>query len=115
MKSAAEHFLNALNEEERQVATFEFDDAQRTDWHFIPKERKGLIWNQMSGEKKTLAHALLASGLSTRGYIQSTTIMTLEKILQDMEGPNRRFREIRTLSCQHFRHTIDLSDLGLEH
>jgi len=91
MKSAAEHFLNALNEEERQVATFEFDDAQRTDWHFIPKERKGLIWNQMSGEKKTLAHALLASGLSTRGYIQSTTIMTLEKILQDMEGPNRRF------------------------
>jgi hypothetical protein len=91
MESAANHFLNALTPEEHQAATFEFGDPQRTDWHFIPKERKGLIWNQMSGEKKILAHALLASGLSTSGYIQSTTIMTLEKILQDLEGPDRRF------------------------
>ena len=91
MKSTADNFLSALTDEERATATFKFGDDQRVDWHFIPKDRKGLALNQISGEKKTLAYALLSSGLSTRGFIQSTTIMTLEKILQDMEGPGRRF------------------------
>ena len=91
MKSTADNFLNALTDEERATATFKFGDDQRIDWHFIPKDRKGLALNQISGEKKTLAYALLSSGLSTRGFIQSTTIMTLEKILQDIEGPGRRF------------------------
>ena len=91
MKSTADNFLNALTDEERATATFKFGDDQRVDWHFIPKDRKGLALNQISGEKKTLAYALLSSGLSARGFIQSTTIMTLEKILQDMEGPGRRF------------------------
>ncbi len=91
MKSTADIFLNALTQEERATATFDFKDEQRIDWHFIPKDRKGLALNQISGEKKTLAYALLSSGLSTRGFIQSTTIMTLEKILQDLEGPDRRF------------------------
>ncbi len=91
MKWAADNLLNALNEEERSAASFEFKGDKRIDWHFIPKDRKGLAWNQMAGEKKILAHALLATGLSTRGYLQSTTIMTLEKILQDLEGPDRRF------------------------
>ena len=91
MKSTADNFLNALTDEERATATFKFGDDQRIDWHFIPKDRKGLALNQISGEKKTLAYALLSSGLSARGFIQSTTIMTLEKILQDMEGPGRRF------------------------
>jgi hypothetical protein len=91
MKSTADNFLNALTDEERATATFKFGDDQRIDWHFIPKDRKGLALNQISGEKKTLAYALLSSGLSARGFIQSTTIMTLEKILQEMEGPDRRF------------------------
>ena len=91
MKSTADNFLNALTQEERATATFEFGDEQRIDWHFIPKDRKGLALNQISGEKKTLAYALLSSGLSASGFIQSTTIMTLEKILQEMEGPGRRF------------------------
>ena len=82
MKSTADNFLNALTDEERATATFKFGDDQRIDWHFIPKDRKGLALNQISGEKKTLAYALLSSGLSARGFIQSTTIMTLEKILQ---------------------------------
>lgn len=91
MKSTADNFLNALTDEEKATASFKFGDDQRIDWHFIPKDRKGLALNQISGEKKTLAYALLSSGLSARGFIQSTTIMTLEKILQDMEGPGRRF------------------------
>lgn len=91
MAWAANNFLNALTDEERGTASFEFKDDQRIDWHFIPKERKGLAINQISGEKKTLAQALLSSGLSSKGYLQASTIMTLEKILQDMEGPGRRF------------------------
>jgi hypothetical protein len=91
MAWAANNFLNALTDEERATASFDLKDDQRIDWHFIPKDRKGLGINKISGEKKTLAQALLSSGLSSRGYLQASTIMTLEKILQDMEGPGRRF------------------------
>src|SRR5262249_3316938 len=32
-----------------------------------------------------------SSGLSQRGYAKATTIMSLEQVLGEMEGPNRRF------------------------
>lgn len=91
MTSAANTFLNALSEEQRARASFDFENDERLDWHFIPKERKGLALNEMESAQSTLAYALLSTGTSRSGQLKAMTIMTLERILQDIEGPRRRF------------------------
>jgi len=91
MARAATAFLNALSPEQQAKTKFDFKDAERLNWHFIPKERKGFTIKEMRADQKHLAHALLATGLSQRGYEKATTIMTLEQILAEMEGANRRF------------------------
>lgn len=91
MQSSAHQFLAALNDTQRTQATFAFDADERENWHFIPKDRKGLPLKEMTAAQRHLAYALLATGLSQRGYVKAVTIMSLEQILQDMEGPTRRF------------------------
>ena len=92
MAVAAHNFWVALTPEQQAKCTFQFDDAERFNWHFIPRERKGLTWNDMMPAQQALAHAFLASGLSQRGYRQAVTIMSLDQILKDIEqgkGPKR--------------------------
>ena len=93
MAAAAKNFLVALTPEQRAQARFEFANAERTDWHFIPRPRKGLPIKEMTQEQRLLAHALLATGLSHRGYVKAVSIMSLEAILavleNDTEGKKR--------------------------
>ena len=42
----------------------------------------------MSPQQRLLAHALLASAMSSDGYRQATTVMTLEAILHELENKN---------------------------
>ena len=91
MTETANRFLAALSPEQRAKATFQFNDDERMNWHFIPKERKGLTLREMSPDQKHLASALLAAGLSQTGYIKAVTIMSLEGVLKTMEnGGDRR-------------------------
>ena len=71
MTETANRFLAALSSEQRAKATFQFSDEERMDWHFIPKERKGLTLREMSSYQRHLASALLAAGLSQTGYIKA--------------------------------------------
>lgn len=92
MTQAANNFLAALPAELKAKATFPFEGAERTDWHYIPRERKGLSLKEMSHEQRLLAHALLSTGLSHRGYGKAISIMSLEAILAELEqgrGPAR--------------------------
>lgn len=92
MARAASNLWAALSPEQQAKASFPFDNDERFNWHFIPRQRKGLTWNEMTAAQQALAHAFLASGLSLRGYQQAETIMSLDQILQDMEqgrGPRR--------------------------
>jgi hypothetical protein len=92
MAWAANNLLSALTPEQRAKATFALTDEERFDWHFIPKARKGLPFKEMTAAQQKLAHALLSSGLSQRGYAKATTIMSLDQILADIEqgkGPKR--------------------------
>jgi len=86
MADAANSFLKALSAEQMTKATYSFDDAQRFDWHFIPKARKGLPFKEMNSAQQKLAYALLNSGLSQRGFAKATTIMSLDEILKEMEA-----------------------------
>jgi hypothetical protein len=92
MADAAQAFVASLTPQQRAQATFQFDNEERFDWHYIPKERKGLALREMTPEQKQLAHALLAAGLSQQGYIKAVSIMSLDevlKILENGKGPMR--------------------------
>jgi hypothetical protein len=66
-------------------------DDERLNWHFIPKDRKGLAFKDMTADQRQLALGLLKSGMSDRGFGTATNIINLELILQDLEGTGRRF------------------------
>jgi len=85
MTECANRFLAALDDNQRGKASFPFDTDERMNWHFIPKERKGLPLREMTAFQKHLASALLAAGLSQTGYIKAVTIMSLEDVLKVME------------------------------
>ena len=85
MAEAATNFLAALPPEQKTLASFEFNSPERVDWHFIPRPRKGLSIKAMTQEQRLLAHALLATGLSHRGYAKAVSIMSLEGVLAEME------------------------------
>ncbi|HET7696002.1 MAG TPA: DUF3500 domain-containing protein [Vicinamibacterales bacterium] len=94
MSSAAQKWLDALSAEQRERAAFAFDSEERLHWHFVPNEqfpRKGVNFKEMSEPQRGLAHALIKTGLSARGYLTATAIMALEKVLVEIEGPQRRF------------------------
>lgn len=93
MAEAANAFLGTLPPELRKKATFDYGDPHREAWYFTPQQdkqknftRKGVRMEEMNAEQKTAAIAILKSGLSTKGYEQATTIMSLEGILRDFEG-----------------------------
>jgi hypothetical protein len=92
MAEGARKFIASLTAEQRSKAEFKFDDEERFDWHFIPKARKGLPMKELNEDQRKLAKDLLQTGLSQKGYLKATTIMTLENVLREMEkgsGPTR--------------------------
>lgn len=86
MAAAANKFLDALTPEQRAKATFDFKSDERPNWFFIPKVRQGLTIKTMTSAQRTLAHALLRTGLSAQGYEKATNIMSLEPVLKELEG-----------------------------
>lgn len=67
-------------------------DARRLDWDFIPKpDRSGIPLHALDRHQKALAHTLLKSGLSIRGYSQALTVMATENMLRELEVIERGF------------------------
>jgi hypothetical protein len=96
MVAAANRWLQALTPEQRQQATFAFDNAERMRWNFIPDEtfpRNGLPIKAMTEPQRKLAHDLMKTGLSDRGYMTYTQIMQLEDVLKVVEQPPRFARD----------------------
>ena len=92
MAVSADRFLDALEPAQKEKVSFAFDDAERLNWHFIPRERKGLSIKEMTPAQRSLAFGLVSSGLGAPGFQKVTTIMSLEQILKDQEkgsGPVR--------------------------
>ena len=96
MSSAASKWLASLSPEQRDRAVFPFDSEERMRWHYVPNEtfpRKGLTIKDMTESQRALAHELLKTGLSARGYLTATSIMELEKVLRAIEGGVRMARD----------------------
>ena len=94
MSTAANSFLNTLTAAEYETVMFPFDGEDRFDWHFIPRERKGLPLKLMTDSQQEAALTLLRSSLSTDGFGKSQMIRELEQILFEREGRAIRDREL---------------------
>jgi hypothetical protein len=86
MARAATAFLAELTGDQRGRARFEFADAERLNWHFIPRERRGLPLKDMTQAQRDLARALLRAGVSQRGLAKVDGIIDLENVLREMGG-----------------------------
>jgi hypothetical protein len=92
LEAAAREFLSTLDTGQKSRATFPFSSDERLNWHFIPRERKGLPLKDMNPAQQQAALNLLKVSLSETGYNKAATIRELEKILKAVEmgkGPTR--------------------------
>ncbi|MEM7387916.1 MAG: DUF3500 domain-containing protein [Verrucomicrobiota bacterium] len=88
MAAAATDFLNSLSEEQKAKAQFELKIDERKNWHYVPKtnKRKGLVMNELKIHQSHLAHALLMTGMSHKGYGKAMAVMSLEQVLHELEN-----------------------------
>ena len=87
--TAAAQFLASLTPELREKANLKFEDANRFDWHYVPRpgQRKGLPLKEMTEAQRQAAQKLLGTALSAKGVKQSGQIMNdLELVLRG-DGP----------------------------
>jgi hypothetical protein len=92
MAVAADRFLKSLDNELAKRARYDFNSEERLNWHFIPRERKGVPLKDLYPEQRALAFGLIQSGTAGSGYLKATSIMSLEAVLRGLEqgrGPLR--------------------------
>jgi hypothetical protein len=86
MQEAAQQLVDAFDAESRPRLQRSFDGPERRDWHYVPRARIGVALGEMTDEQRRLAHALLRSTLSSRGYLKATGVIELERVLHDLEA-----------------------------
>lgn len=86
MKEAATIFLASLDEKQRKAASFEFKNKERENWHFVPMDREGVRFDALKPHQQHLAFGLLGTGLTQKGLMTATQIMTLEEVLRSRGG-----------------------------
>ncbi len=86
LAEAAEAFLDTLDEAKAGLVRFDFGDAERTNWHYTPVDRKGLPLKDMTEGQKNAAVALANTILSESGALKATQIISLEAVLATIEN-----------------------------
>ncbi len=84
--SAANAFLGLLDEKSKAKAQYVLDDPERVNWHFVPRERNGVAFKNLTQPQRDGALALLKISLSEKGYGKANEIMANENILREVEG-----------------------------
>ncbi len=100
MAEAAQAWLETLDDVQRRTATgavpaAESTDEERRRWFYTPTDHGGLTVHQQRPAQQRGAMRLVATGLSTAGYVTVATIMGLENILDHTEGFTTRFARER--------------------
>jgi len=83
---AANKFINALDKEQKSLAVFPFDVDERFNFHFFPKDRKGIPLEKLTAAQKDLAFSLLKTCMSEQGVKKSKAVIELEGVLREVEG-----------------------------
>ena len=91
MAKAANEFLSSLTPEQRQKAVYPVASEEWTRWNFIPASmfaRNGISFKELSETQRQRAHDLMKASLSQVGYMTASSVMQLENVLREIEGPS---------------------------
>jgi hypothetical protein len=86
MAVAARAFLDSLDEAQSAKARLAFEDAERENWHYIPKDRLGLPLKDLNEKQLGLQRRLLETAMSRKGLLKLDTIILLEGYLAELEN-----------------------------
>lgn len=84
-------FLGALSPELRGRALMPFASSERLNWHYVPRERKGVSLKEMSEPQRLTAKAVLRAALSDKGYRRCEDIMRLEPLVAEIEDDHATY------------------------
>ena len=90
MAAAAAAWLAALEPDQRAQAQWgspedEHAEAERRRWFYTPTDHGGLPLGRQRPAQQSLAMQLVATGLSTAGYVTVCTVIGLENVLDHVE------------------------------
>ena len=92
MAQAAVALLDSLDDAQRSVVQWPFDDtSERELWFYTPTDHGGLPLSSMRPRQQQRTMQLLAAGLSYPGYVTASTIMGLENVLDHVESWGREW------------------------
>ncbi len=93
--TAANQFIHTLTDDQKTETLFPFDIDERYNFHFIPRERKGITFNEMNEAQKKTAIALMKTCLSEQAFQKTQDIMSLDIVLKELEKrkPDDHFRD----------------------
>lgn len=96
MAEAATAWLAGLDPDQRRIAVGarpadDVSDAERRRWFYTPTDHGGLTFHAQRPAQQRAAMRLVASGLSTAGYVTVATVIGLENVLDQAEGFLARF------------------------
>lgn len=93
--SLANRFISLLNEAQKTESVFAFDTEERYNFHFVPKVRRGITFNEMNAAQQESAYDLLKSCLGDETFQKTIDIMQLETVLKELEKrkPEDKWRD----------------------
>ena len=91
MSSAASAWLSSLDPDQTASASWGAPEdaeaeAERLRWYYTPTDHGGLPLGRQRPAQQSLAMQLVATGLSTAGYVTVCAVMGLENVLDQVEG-----------------------------
>ncbi len=88
MEREANRFIDLLTPAQRSATVLAPGSETRFDWHFVPKERHGVAWKQMTAAQREAGMDLLRASLSQAGLAKVEAIRQLELVLRELENGN---------------------------
>jgi len=93
MVDATNAFVSSLSVQQRNNGIYAFDDEERFNWHFIPRDRKGVPFRSMNDSQRGAAQELLKTFFSAKGYQRAEAVRSLESVLAEIEVNGRFDRD----------------------
>jgi hypothetical protein len=91
MARAANEFVSSLTADQRTKAVHPLSSEEWTRWNFIPASmfpRNGISFKELNQTQRQRAHDLMKASLSQTGYRTAASVMQLENVLREIEGPS---------------------------